>query len=200
MNRRTRSASGALAAAAPRKATARGGALLEALVSVVVLAVGLLGLTVSQARLLADVRSNGHRAVAISLTEDLGNRILANRERAFAGAYNAAWGGVPEANTCGTAACDAEARAQYDLRMWMLAVQASLPEGKAAVFLSAKDPRQVGIAVSWRASESGTLRADRTDRLDLLNTSFNANGDEFANGADLTCPANQQCLLTYVEP
>ena len=168
--------------------------MLEAMVAMVVLGVGILGLAVSQARLLSDIRSSAQRTVAVNLTEDLSNRLVTNRELALTGAYDAAWGHLPAANNCATTPCDGTQRATHEIRTWMLAVQTGLPKGTATVFRSAANPREIGIVVSWLANENGSDEDDRTSRLALLNTAFNA------NGGNLACPANNHCHLVYAQP
>ncbi len=177
-----------------RRRIARGVALIEAIIAMVVLSVGLLGLAVSQTRLLADSRSNAQRATAIWLTDDLANRMIANRERALIGGYDHAWNAtVPTAPTCGgvSAPCTAQQQATADLNAWLTTVERVLPGATATVFRPTNGQPHVGIAISWVSNES-TTGTDLAAAVALLNSSVNANG--------ITCPANRLCHLTYVHP
>lgn len=167
---------------------------MEALVALVVLALGLLGMVAAQTRLAADSRVSAQRAVAVGLIDDLGNRMLINREAALLGSYDMAWGATPANANCTTATCNGDERARFDLNQWMGALQASLPDATAAVFRSADDPRQVGVAVSWTAREGGVNAAERAARLALLSAGFQN------NSGGLTCPAGNYCQIVYVQP
>lgn len=173
----------------------RGVALMEALVALVVLGLGLLGLIAAQTRLVADSRTSAQRAVAVGLIEDLGNRATINRESTLTGGYDMAWGTLPALLVdCRTAPCTAAQQARFDLNMWMAAVQSGLPGGSATVFRSPSDPRQLGIAVSWVAREGGSTAAERSARLALLGTGFSA------QSAGVSCPSGNYCQLVYVQP
>ena len=74
-----------------RKAMARvsrqhGMSLIESLVALLVLALGIMGLAGVQARMLAENRTTNSRAIAVSLIEDLANRMQLNRDAALSGA------------------------------------------------------------------------------------------------------------------
>lgn len=168
----------------------RGMSLIESLVAILVLALGLLGLAGVQARLLADNRANGSRAIAIGLIDDMTNRILLNRQAAMQGSYNIAWSGTTTARDCVTAACTPAQTAQSDLNIWMETVRTRLPGGTATIFQSTSDNRQIGIAIGWDANEGGTSSSDRTSRVNLLNTSVTGT----------TCPSNDLCQIAYVQP
>lgn len=177
-----------------RRHVLRGVALIEAIIAMVVLAVGLLGLAVSQNRLLVDSRSNAQRATAIWLTDDLANRMLANRERALTGGYDREWNdATPTAPTCGgvSAPCTSQQQATADLNAWLTTVGRVLPGATARVFRPTNGQPHVGIAISWAPSES-TTGNDLAAVVTLLNTSANANG--------ITCPPDRLCHLTYVHP
>lgn len=177
-----------------RRRTSRGVALMEALVALVALAIGLLGLVASQARLMADSRGHAHRALAIGLIDDLANRIVLNRDAALGGSYDIAWSATVAAQDCSNASCSPAQKAQSDLNQWVAAVTSALPGGNATVFRSPSDPRQVGIVVAWSANEAGATAAQRNARVTALNTSFASSGSGEA------CPAAHLCQIVYVQP
>jgi type IV pilus assembly protein PilV len=169
-------------------------ALLEAITALVVLAVGLLGMIAAQTRLVADSRNSAQRAVAVGLIEDLSGRLMINREAAFTGQYDMAWGAPPAAVNCTNSPCNAAQRAGVDLNQWLQTIQSSLPGGTGMVFRSPSDPRQIGIVVSWVAREGGSSAAERAQRLALLSTGF------LNNSSGITCPSGNYCQLVYVQP
>lgn len=134
--------------------------LIESLVSLLVLALGILGLAGVQTRLLVETRTANHRATAIGLIDDLTNKIALNRTAALAGNYNLAWAAAATAaQDCVTATCAGAQLAQSDLNQWRAAVARLLPGSDASVFFSANDNRQIGITVSWTANESSKATA-----------------------------------------
>lgn len=166
--------------------------LIEALVSMVVLALGLMGLAGVQARLLVESRTANSRATAVGLIDDLTNRMLLNRDEALANSYALAWNATKAVQNCTTAQCTGAQLAQSDLNTWRIAVLASLPSANATVFQSPNDPRQIGIAIAWSANESKAADADNTTYNEPFKVTTEANGVE--------CPANSICHLVYVQP
>lgn len=167
-------------------------ALMESLIALLVLALGVMGLAGVQIRLLAESRVANHRAVAIGLIDDMANRIMNNRNAALAGAYTSAWGATSLAVNCVATPCSTAQLAQSDVFDWRSSVVAQLPGGNATVFTSTNDPRQFGIAVSWRANEGGRSDTDVT----RYNRPFTLNMS--TSGVD--CPAGSICHLIYVHP
>ncbi len=148
-------------AAAPQRT--RGVTLVEALVALLVLSVGMLGIA---ALFVASVRFNRTallRTQAINLVSDMTDRIRAN---AGAGAaYDlASYGGGPALRDCapgpGTAGanCTSAELAEDDLARWTAAVRATLPppgDGGAATavdFTAAAGggPDRYTVQVRWR--------------------------------------------------
>jgi type IV pilus assembly protein PilV len=170
----------------------RGLSLIEAMVSIVVLALGMMGLAGVQARLLVESRTANSRATAVGLIDDLTNRMLLNRDAALANSYALAWSATKAAQDCATAQCSGTQLAQSDLNTWRIAVLASLPSANATVFQSPNDPRQIGIAIAWTANESKAADADATTYSSPFAVTTAANG--------VNCPANSICHLVYVQP
>ena len=103
----------------------RGFTIVEALVALVVLAVGMLGIASLYVTTLRASGSATSRMQAINLAGDLGDRIRANRTA------RAAYAGAAAANgtTCiGTGVtCTAAQMAAHDLFVWQAAIQQALP-------------------------------------------------------------------------
>jgi len=111
-----------------RRAHQRGVSIVEALVALVVLSAGMLGIA---AMYLESVRANRTaltRTTAVHLVNDMADRIRANRGgRAN---YVVERGAAPPAAEvdCAAQDCTPAALAAYDLEQWYQAVLASLPE------------------------------------------------------------------------
>jgi type IV pilus assembly protein PilV len=133
----------------------RGFTIVEALVALVILAVGMLGIASLYVTTLRASGSAASRMQAINLATDLGDRIRSNRtaEAAYAGA--AATSGT----TCLGAGvtCNPAQMAAHDLFVWQAAIQAALPGAPAGVVTvgAGVTPTTYQIRVSW--VESGGL-------------------------------------------
>jgi type IV pilus assembly protein PilV len=189
----------------------KGLTLIEALVALVILALGVLGLAGVQTRLLVESRTTNSRALAIGLIDDLSNRMLLNRDAAIgkpvspqnatavASAYTLAWSADPGTATDPTDCrdnanqCTGAQLATYDLMAWRRAVAAVFPGGQAIVFNSANDQRQIGIAIAWPENERklGSTADDALARNPLAIT---------AAGQGIACPATLICHFVYVQP
>lgn len=177
--------------------------LLEALVSIVILAVAVLGMLGVQLRTLAETQTGVRRAQAVRLIEDLAERVKSNPEgfaqmSTFVGGFNAV--APPGSKKCNAMACNPAQLAQWDIDQWRAAVAQTLPLGQAAVFTSTDETvvglqRQLGVVVGWRANESkrqgeSTSDSEAYAKPFLLNT----------GAAKVDCPATLICHVTYVQP
>ncbi len=136
---------------------ARGFTLVEALVALLVLSIGLLGVAAMQ---LSSLRANSgafQRSQATFLAQDLADRMRANRTAALAQAYDFTFGTAPPPAPANTA--------EIDLAAWKARLAATLPPGSSGS--TADDPDAavttnvatgiVTIAIRWddsRGSEA----------------------------------------------
>lgn len=161
-------------------------ALLEALIASALVGATLLGLLHMQMRTLADSENALHRAQALHLIDDLGNRIRTNPAGFQAlGSFTSAWGDSPAPDTdCQAQWCNPGQLAQWDLARWKKNIAHALPRGDATVF-DVGDPgarasrRTLGVMVAWH-SRTG-------ERFEIS-----------VSGA--SCPGGLVCQFGYVQP
>lgn len=173
--------------------TQRGFSLIESLVSIVIMALGILGIVGVQMRTLADTQTGVRRAQAIRLIEDLSERAKVNPNAlANIGQYVKGFGAPTAPSTdCKSVVCDSAQLAEYDVAVWKQAVADTLPLGDAAVFQSADEAtpanrRQLGVMLSWRENEADAAAA-------AVFTPDNT------GAAGITCPPNRICHLQYIQ-
>ena len=125
----------------------RGFTMVEALVALVVLAVGMLGIAGLYVTTLRSGSSAIFRMQAINLATDMADRIRSNRNA------NLFYNDAPADNNCfGTAAvdCTPEQMAQSDLFLWNAQLAQILPSGTGTVVAAgATAPYTYTITVSW---------------------------------------------------
>jgi type IV pilus assembly protein PilV len=112
----------------------RGVSLVEALVALVILSVGMLGVAGLYLESLQANRTALSRTAAVSLVNDMADRIRANR--AGLGTYALASGTAPgTASDCVAGPCTPAQIAQYDKVQWYTAVTTRLPNGASGTTL-----------------------------------------------------------------
>lgn len=124
----------------------RGMTLIEALIALLVLSIGLLGVAALQMTTLKYNHSAHIRSQASALAYDISDRMRANRAAALASAYDVAIGAMPAGVTV----------AAVDLIAWKGLLAATLPAGDGAIALGPDNV--MVITVQWDDS--------RDDRLD----------------------------------
>lgn len=191
----------------------RGASLIEALVALLVLALGVLGLAGVQTQTLLESRTTNARAVAIRMVEDLNERMQSNRAIRLASPqpnphpYVFGWGTPPAITTnCLTATCTGTQTAAFDVLQWKDTLSAALPGGDAQVFQLPNDTRQFGVIVGWtETSAKGESQATGTELATYTSTFAlpTAGTNTFAlpsNLAGVSCPGGRQCHLVYIRP
>ncbi len=159
-----------------------GFALLEALVALIVLAFGVLGLLWMHQQALVLQRQQLMRSVAMGMADDLAERMRLNAgQRA---SYAKTWGNTHDAASaspdCAATACSRQELATWDWQQLQEALQSQLPEGDAAVFALADIPNGWGIVIAWRDANE-TYRTDTT------------------SGAP-PCPTHMSCWRLFFRP
>lgn len=179
----------------PRGENQRGITLLEALVAVVVAALGILGVVGVQMRTLSDTQTSVRRAQAIRLIGDLSERMRTNPNAlADLANYVSGYSNFPTPGDCATSPCSHTTLTQYDLGNWKQAVRDNLPLGQANIFLTPGENtnrRLLGVMISWRENE-------RSDAADNYKTAMDAASSAGGADANNACPANRTCQLQYL--
>lgn len=183
--------------------TQRGMSLIESIVSLVILAIGVMGLLGVQLRTLTDQQQGVQRATAMRLADELFEKVKANPGNTFnisdplnvkqwdwMDDYVLTWGTAPANNpNCTTAACTGQQRAQFDIRQWRLRLRNALPGGDVRV-LRLIDRPQLIVIIGWQLKESG---ADAG-----LLTPFTLNIPGVT--APAACGTTHMCYVAYGQP
>lgn len=134
-----------------------GFSLVEAMVALVVLSVGMIGMAALYSQGLGAGRTAQLRNVAINLVADMADRIRVNR------LGQANYANPPANNACdpqtgGGVDCTPDMMAAHDLFVWTRQVQQSLPNGAGQVlFNNGTNPPTFTVQVSWDEVGAGTL-------------------------------------------
>lgn len=181
----------------------RGVSLFEALVAVLIVAVGVLGMLSLQLDLLAQTQSSTQRSQAIRIIEDLSERVKSNPSRfaVLASYVLPDWEDASSAVAvdCKRASCTAEQLALWDIHEWRRHVALSMPGAQALSFLSESEAghqvnrRQLGVMLAWRMNERAEQAADAR-----YTTPFVVGGG--LDSPMLACPQQMICHLTYIQP
>ena len=131
--------------------------LIEAMVSLVVLSVGMIGIAALYAQGLGAGRTAQYRTEAVNLVGDMADRIRANR------LGGAAYGGAPANNGCdpqtGAVNCTPVQMAAHDLFLWNQQVQQRLPNGVWQIIVNpAAVPPSFQIQVTWDEVGQGQVQ------------------------------------------
>lgn len=132
----------------------QGYSLLEVLISVVVLAVGMLGIAALQANAIQFNQSAQLRAVAITQIGNMVDRMLANSSGIDAGAYNDITG-IPSNPSC--TVCSSAQVAVRDAHEWNTLNSQLLPSGQGTV---TRNGDRLLITMRWDNSRTGANGLD----------------------------------------
>ncbi|MCS6922691.1 MAG: type IV pilus modification protein PilV [Elioraea sp.] len=181
----------------------RGVTLIEVLVTLVIVAIGLLGLAGLQVRGLAIQKDAHGRALATQLALDFADRMRANAPGAAAGAYRFTVAyptgayTLPAAPDCESAVCTPQQQAQYDLATWLARLRGgALPGGWATVDTPVAGEPVWEITMMWvetglRARAVGEEAAGNANLLNAL---------AVGRQCPANVPANVDCVRIRVRP
>jgi len=126
--------------------TQQGFSLIEALVSLVVISVGMIGIASLYGQGLGASRTALFRTQAVNLAADMADRIRANR------AATTLYEGAAADSNCDPVDnrnCTIAEMAAHDLWQWRAQVQAQLPAGAGTVSVDTTTPPTYTIRVTW---------------------------------------------------
>jgi len=187
---------------ATRPQSQRGLTLIESLIALLVAVLGVLGIVGVQMRTLVDTQASVNRGYAISLIDDLAERIQTNPD-----ALNnlSTYTTKPTSATdCAAAQCAPDALATYDIKSWRDQVATALPGSQAIVFIPQGGARQLGVLIGWADKHYSQTGANlSTSDITALNAELMkiipANAKD-STGAAVACPAGLICHLQYIQP
>lgn len=186
----------------------RGATMLEALVALLVLMLGVLGLARLQLATLMEARNANARSVAVHAATDLMDRMQVNRAARFTvppfDDYVTAWTQpAAPATNCISDPCSRAQMAAFDVWQWKQTLAQQLPEGSATVFRSNTDPSQLGILLAWSAIQArNQASADAGNALlyAAADALLDATGNAGTGVPRENCPARRICHLVYLRP
>lgn len=183
-------------------------AMIEALIALLVLALGVLGLARLQVSVLTESRNTNARAMAVQLAADLSERMQSNavirRANPAINPYVTDWGVPPVAvRNCLAANCSGDELAAFDLVAWKLNLQSLLPNGDAQVFRSDTDQNQFGVLLGWTDFDAKNEALANDDDLALYSQAdavTDGAGDDGAGVVGAACQTGFTCHLVYIRP
>jgi type IV pilus assembly protein PilV len=142
---------------------ARGFTLIEVLVSLLVLAIGVLGVATLQLSTYRQLQTSNNYAIAALLGGDMADRMMANSAESLLGSYvhDAAPTSPPD---CSATTCNSSQRADYDMARWQAQLAgnadvwggAGLPSGSGEVAAVTGSTTEFEIIVRWDDDRSGS--------------------------------------------
>jgi type IV pilus assembly protein PilV len=132
----------------------RGDTMIEVLVTIIIIAVGVLGAAALQVTTLKNLSTSHSASVAAIVAEDFSERMRANPTAALAGGYEHS--SAPTGDTdCAANLCSMADMAKYDIKTWWDQLTAVLPAGSAEVTRIVGTNRFV-LTVRWDEDRSGS--------------------------------------------
>ncbi len=131
-----------------------GFSLIEAMVSLVVVSVGMIGIASLYGQGLGASRTALSRTQAVTLAGDMADRIRSNRQG------GASFGGVAANSNCdpgGGVNCTPAQMAAHDLWGWSNQVAQQLPNGAGTVQYAATVPPTFTIQITWQETGLGAV-------------------------------------------
>lgn len=131
-----------------------GFSLIEALVSLIVISVGMIGIASLYGQGLGASRTALYRTQAVTMVADMADRIRANRSATIV--YEAA-GADRSCDPGGNKNCTPAEIANQDIWAWAARVGATLPAGVGTVSVDTTTPPTYTISVTWTETGLGPV-------------------------------------------
>lgn len=146
----------------------RGFTLIEVLITLFILAIGVLGVVALQTSTFRQLQVSHNAGIASMLASEIADRMMANSTQALAGAYDhTASDGEPP--SCDTATCTDAQLAIYDVSIWQTRITGniasgtrtpgSLPSGSGSV-AQIGTTNEFSVTVRWDDDLSGSTGTD----------------------------------------
>lgn len=159
----------------------RGVSIVEALVALLVLSIGMLGIAVMYLESVKANRTALSRTQAIQLVNDMADRIRANRGAGAKYALTPTKKPTGDIEYCNKNNCTSDQLANYDLLQWVDAVDKTLPHGgdgktapQATITYTpgalTTDPGRYTIEASWKDAGSDDPLSTRLEFMQLGTT------------------------------
>ncbi|MCX2795927.1 type IV pilus modification protein PilV [Microbulbifer thermotolerans] len=132
--------------------TQRGATLIEVLVSVLVLAVGLLGLAATQMMSLKNGSGAHHRYMAALAAQEIVERMRANPSGVQQGAYDGTVSGTSTSSNDCSSSCSVNELAARDLYEWDQVLKSNLPSAKGTI---SRNGGVVTVKIDWKEQHTG---------------------------------------------
>jgi len=133
----------------------RGDTMIEVLVTIIIIAIGVLGAAALQVTTLKNLSSSNSASIAAIVVEDFSERMRANPTAALAGNYvHSAAPDLPYPN-CVLDACSMADLATYDMGTWWEQLTSTLPSGSGEVTRIGVTNRFI-LTVRWDEDRSGS--------------------------------------------
>ncbi|WP_105101919.1 type IV pilus modification protein PilV [Microbulbifer pacificus] len=129
----------------------QGATLIEVLISVLVLAVGLLGVAATQTLSLKNGNGANQRYMAALAAQDIVERMRANPSGLEQGSYDGTVNGSETQQTCATA-CSVTELASLDLYEWGRLIQTNLPSATGTI---GRNAGEVTVTIAWKQQHTG---------------------------------------------
>jgi type IV pilus assembly protein PilV len=145
----------------PGSRRTRGFSLIEVLITILIFAVGLLGMAALQAVSMRSNQSANFRTQATALAYMIIDRMHANADAIARGGYLAGL----EAGDCATGPDDGAETAAYDIAEWRQQLACQLPEGQGAIW---SESNGVHVQITWTDARWSLIPSERSTTFELV--------------------------------
>ena len=140
-----------------------GGGLIEVLISLLVIAIGLIGLASLQTTSLQQVQATRFQQQANQMLADLSERIISNPDAAKQGFYDGDYLGSTTPDAVASAGSTTASKAEYDRWLWYTKLQNTglpSPRFKIATISGPNSGKFINITMTWDAKLKGVGAPD----------------------------------------
>ena len=138
----------------------RGFSLIEVLITILIFAVGLLGMAALQAVSMRSNQSANFRTQATALAYMIIDRMHANTDAVMRGEYFSAMG----SRDCSDPPDDGSRTSTYDIDQWRQQLACQLPEGQGAILFPGG---KVQVQITWTDARWSLIPSERSTTFEL---------------------------------